>query len=447
MYSAILKKIILPIGNKLFGGKYLQTLKQWQEYDTLSKEKLLTIQEKNLKEILNYAILKVPYYQDLKYDNNISSSENLKNFPILTKEILRDPQNELVSVDFKKETLRKNFSSGSSGIQSFSYSEKKNVFYLQGISYHWYMWGGFELGDPVLQFGISPNRTLPKKLKDIFFKVNYQEAFALNDEICRKIYEDVRKDKIKHIIGYPSAINQFAEFLIKNNLQVKIQSIVSLGDKLFKHFEKNFKNAFKDPLVIDTYGCAEGFLMACRYDLPYYYVSAPHVYLEIVDDNGEAVEDGQLGHVLVTCFSNRAQPFIRYKLGDLAIKLPREKYPKNRKFNYPLLERIVGRETDIVKTPNGKTLIVHSFTGIIEYFPDIKQYQIIQEEEDSIIIKYIVDDLIPLKSNTLDKIKQQIDRLTDNSLQINFEETDFIADSPSGKPQIIKSLLKDNSFK
>src|SRR5690606_26923890 len=278
------------------------------------------------------------------------------------------------------------------------------------------MWGGLEFGDGLLQFGISPNRTLPKKLKDVFFNVNYQEAFALDDAKCEIIYNQVKKSKTKFIIGYPSAINQFAEFLIKNKLSHPIKTIVSLGDKLFSHFEENFKQAFNDPLVIDTYGCAEGFLMACRYDTPYYYISAPHVYIEIVDDNGNDVPDGKLGNVLVTCFSNLAQPFIRYKVGDLAVKLPKEKYPKDRKFQYPLLERIVGRETDVVKTPNGKTLIVHSFTRIIEYYPDIKQYQIIQESINEIVIKYITDDAIPLEENTLGSIEEKINKLTDNSV-------------------------------
>src|SRR5690554_5728766 len=441
MYSYLLKKIIVPVGDIIFGGGYLKTLKKWNEYDKLPESKLIDIQNIELEKILKYTIDKVPYYQKITYNPSISAVENLKLFPILTKDILRKHSEDLVSTDFNKEDLKKNFSSGSSGVQSYSYSEKKNVFYLQGISYHWYMWGGFEFGDSVLQFGISPKRSLSKKLKDIFFRVNYQEAFALNDKDYKRIYEDLQRQKTRFIIGYPSAINQLAEYLVKNNLNHSIKSIVSLGDKLFSHFEDNFKQAFKDPLVIDTYGCAEGFLMACRYDIPYYYISAPHIYIEIVDNDGNDVPDGELGNVLITCFSNLAQPFIRYKVGDLAVKLPKEKYPKNRKFNYPLLERIVGRETDVIKTPNGKTLIVHSFTGIIEYYPDIKQYQIIQEKIDEIVIKYITDDIIPLQENTLGSIEEKINKLTDNSVKIIFEKTDFIANSPSGKPQIIKSLL------
>lgn len=441
MYSIFLKHVILPLGDFLFGGIYLKSLKQWNYFDTLSEKELLKIQEQELQRTLQYAIHHVPFYKNFEYDASLSPAKNLKNLPILTKEILRNPTYELVSDEFDKHTLHKNFSSGSSGIQSFSYSTKKNVFYLQGLNYHWYAWGGFEIGNKLLQFGISPKRTLAKKLKDIFFRVQYEEAFSLDETDYSRIFKDLKRKKIRFILGYPSAINQLAEYIIKNDFCHHLHAIISLGDKLFPHFEENFKKAFNNPNVIDTYGCAEGIMLACRDDLPFYYISAPHVYIEIVDDEGNDVKAGKLGHVLATCFTNDAQPFIRYKLGDLAIKLAKENYPKHRKFNYPLLEKIVGRETDIVKTPNGKTLIVHSFTGIIEYYPDIKHYQIIQKTEDEIILNYIVDDLIPLQENTLEEIRIKINQLTESSLKITFEKTDHIPNSPSGKPQIIKSLI------
>lgn len=440
MYSTFLKNKILPLGDFLFNGNYIKTLEEWNEYDMLSESELLQIQTSELEKTLKYAIERVPFYNELHYDESLSPVENLKSFPILTKDILRKHSEQLVSDEFNIRDLRKNYSSGSSGVQSYSYSEKKNVYYLQGVSYHWYMWGGFEIGQPVLQFGISPKRTLPKKLKDIFFRTHYEEAFALNESDYERIYNVLKRKNIRFIIGYPSAINQLAEYLIKNNLNHPIKSIISLGDKLFNHFEENFAKAFLNPVVIDTYGCAEGLMIACRYDNPYYYISAPHVYVEVVNDAGNEVEDGQLGHVLVTCFTNNAQPFIRYKLGDLAVKLPRDAYPKKRQFNYPLLKKIVGRETDVIKTPKGKTLIVHSFTGIIAYYPDIKQYQIIQEKPDQITIKYIVDEVIPLKENTLSRIENEIKKLTDGYLRVDFERTNHIANTPSGKPQIIKII-------
>src|SRR5690554_126991 len=181
MYASFLKNIILPLGDLVFNGNYVKTLKEWNDYDSLSESELLRIQTTELEQTLKYTIEKVPFYKEMRYDESLSPTENLKRFPVLTKETLRKHAESLVSDEFDIKNLRKNFSSGSSGIQSYSYSEKKNVFYLQGLSYHWYMWGGFEIGKPVLQFGISPKRTLPKKLKDLFFRTNYEEAFALNE--------------------------------------------------------------------------------------------------------------------------------------------------------------------------------------------------------------------------------------------------------------------------
>lgn len=438
MYSFLLKNLILPVGELFFGGGYLITVKQWNHFDTLSEEELENIQKSRLEQTLKTAIRDVPFYKNLEYDNLKSPLENLKSFPILTKEILRKFSPDLISEKFEIQHLRKNFSSGSSGVQSFSYSEKKNVFYLQGLNYHWYSWGGFEIGKKLLQFGISPKRTLPKKLKDIFFRVQYEEAFTLGKKDYQRITNDLKRKNIQYILGYPSAINQLAEYLIENNQKHKLISIISLGDKLFDHFEENFKSAFKNPKIIDTYGCAEGIMIACRNDLPYYYISSPHVYIEIVDDDGKEVPDGVLGHVLATCFTNDAQPFIRYKLGDLAIKLPKENYPENRKFNYPLLQKIVGRETDVVKTPHGKTLIVHSFTGIFEYFPEIKQFQIVQTHPEILEIHYLTDELIPLKEDTLKKLESKLQNLTEDSMTLRFKNVKSIASAPSGKPQIIR---------
>ena len=114
---------------------------------------------------------------------------------------------------------------------------------------------------------------------------------------------------------------------------------------------------------------------------------------------------------------------------------------KNRKFNYPLLEKIIGRETDIIKTKNGKTLIVHSFTGILEYYPEIKQYQVVQNSLDSIEIRFITDKNFEFNDSILKQIKDKIDIITDSSLEIKFVAVDEIKSSPSGKPQIIISTL------
>lgn len=439
-------KTVVSLGDKILGANYLSSLHMWNKYDTFSESKLEEIQEENLKKILLHTSTNVPYYQNYFLNKDVSKI-TLQDFPILTKEILREQKENLVSNKHNVNNLQKNYSSGSSGVQSYAYTDKKYKFYIQGIHSHWYMWSGYKIGDPILQFGMSPKRVFPKNLKDIFYNVHYLNSFSLNESKLIEAAAILQKNKIEYIIGYPSAINEFAKVLIDKKLNYKIKGVISLGDKLFPHFRKNFNNAFKNPTIIDTYGCAEGILMACTCDLDYFYIMSPNVEIEIVDDYGKQVKDGEMGNVLVTSLTSYAMPLIRYKLGDLAIKLPKEKYPKDRKFNYPILEKIIGRETDVVVTPNDRTLIVHSFTGIVEFYPEIKQFRIIQETLDKIIFEYIVDDFFAFREDVLLEIKTKIDFLTDNTVIIEFLKVDEIKPTPSGKPQIIESKIKSTSLK
>lgn len=125
----------------------------------------------------------------------------------------------------------------------------------------------------------------------------------------------------------------------------------------------------------------------------------------------------------------------------MAIKLPRDKYPKKRELAYPLLEKIIGRDTDLVKTRSGKYMVVHSFAGIIEHYDEIMQFCVVQKDLDGIEILYIPSESFHEK--VLMQIKEQLmSYLQDENFEIKFKKVGSIEPTKSGKPQIIKSLLK-----
>lgn len=426
----------MPFGSLFFGGNYSKYLNEWRKYDRLNSEVLEKIRIKNLKKILDYAQKNVPYYQSLQ----LKEGASLSDFPILTKEILRAKSVDLCSTEFNKKTLEKHHSSGSSGVQSFVYMTSDYRTRILATQIHWWEWGGYQQGDVLLQTGMSPNRTLIKKLKDFFFRVVYLEAFNLDETIIEKQIARVEKQKNKSIAGYPSSLFVIAKYLIKNNKTIVFKTLLSHGDKLFDHYKPVYKKAFGDPKIINTYGCAEGLLMACQYDLDSYYIMSPEIQIEIVDD-GEPVPDGTLGHILVTNFSNFAMPLIRYKLGDIGALLPKNEYPLNATFNYPLLKTLIGRETDIIKTPSGYSLTVHSFTGVMEYFLEIKQFKVIQRSENELLMEYIIDDEKDFNKDCLLEIKNKLNVFIKNDMQITFLEVKSIAPTPSGMPQIIEIRL------
>ena len=208
---------------------------------------------------------------------------------------------------------------------------------------------------------------------------------------------------------------------------------------MFPHFRSKIKEVFGCK-VYDTYACSEGLMIAAQHDLDYYYIMTPHIYLELLDKNGNDVEDGQLGHVVVTRLDSRSMPIIRYYTGDLAIRLPRNQYPEKRKFAFPLLEKVIGRDTDIVYTQSNKFMIVHFFTAIFEFETGIKQFRVIQEDLSSMKIEYIpskeYDEMV------LPRIEKKIHEHLQEDFPIEWIKVDEIPPTASGKPQIIKSLIK-----
>ena len=181
-------------------------------------------------------------------------------------------------------------------------------------------------------------------------------------------------------------------------------------------------------------------MVAAQYDLQYYYILSPHVYVEILDDDNNPVPDGEMGNIVVTRLDCFSMPLIRYKIGDLGILLPRDEYPKQRKYAYPLLKQIVGRETDVVVLPDNSKLVVHSFTGIFEYIPEIKQFKVIQEDKEGITIEYIKSKTFT--DQALQRAEEELrNYIKDANFHIKFKNVEYIAPSKSGKPQIVESRI------
>ncbi|WP_405605364.1 hypothetical protein [Polaribacter sp. Asnod1-A03] len=437
IYNKILEKIILPLGDVILNTSYIKRLKYWRSIDELSFKEIKKVQESSLKRVLKLASEKSSFYENVKLEGS-NPYLWLENFPILTKEILNENIDNLLTE--KKNNLIKFSTSGSSGYRTDIYMNKEDLSSFRAGNTRWWEWCGYKIGSNLLQTGMTLNRKVIKGVKDILFNTVYINAFSLSENEMRKALNKVKNKKF-YLLGYASSLNVLAEFTLKENIKVEFKGVISLGDKLFDHYKKNIKKAF-NAKIIETYGTSEGLLIACQYDLEYLYINSAQVYLEILDENNRPVLDGEIGYVVITRLDNSGMPLIRYKIGDLAIKLPKEEYPTDRKLNYPLLKKVIGRDTDVVVLPDNRKLIVHSFTGIFEYFEEIKQFKVIQYNNLGIIIEYIKGDNFQVE--VLNRILKKLQNIIiDLNFKIEFKEVFEIKATKSGKPQIIESHIKN----
>jgi phenylacetate-CoA ligase len=98
------------------------------------------------------------------------------------------------------------------------------------------------------------------------------------------------------------------------------------------------------------------------------------------------------------------------------------------------MESIQGRDTDIITTPGGNRLIVHFFTGIIEHFKQIAQFQIRQTKPDLLTICIVPG------HNYSDQVGERVimalkEKGADISMKI--QVVDVIPLLPSGKRRFV----------
>lgn len=440
MLGFFLEKIVLPIGDWYFNTEFMKTLREYRKIPFRPTEELVAEQEEKLKVILEYAIKNVPFYQKSGIILGGNVFEDIQKFPIITKSTLREVGKDLVVGNLIGKDIICQKSSGSSGLQSEIFLTQSEYLRGQAVQTSFWEWGGFKIGGKILQLGMSPKRSFMKKMKDIFLRTDYQLAFNISDETVKTTLLRSKKRKPDFFIGYASALYGYAQKAEQLDIKgVKFKSVISLGDKMFPHYREKIEKIF-DTKVFDTYGCTEGFMMASQCEFGNYHQISSQNYFELLDENGNKVPDGEPGFVVVTRLDAFKMPLIRFYLGDIAIR-SKKQIPCKCGRNFPTLEKIVGRDTDLIRTPTGKILIVHFFTGIIEYFQEIYQFRVVQHQLEQFEIEYIPDPK-SFQETTLTKIKQIMNEKADEKLEINFKRVESIPASKSGKPQIILSTLE-----
>jgi len=136
--------------------------------------------------------------------------------------------------------------------------------------------------------------------------------------------------------------------------------------------------------VYDRYGSRDGGLIAMECE------AHNGLHLNVIDlvvepHGGRAGEPQEL---LVTNLNAYAMPLIRYSIGDLGVFSDRA-CPCGQ--TTPLLERVIGRVTDMIYLPGGKLLPGTFFTRIARGFP-VAEYQVVQQEDYSLTFRIVRDD-------------------------------------------------------
>ena len=407
LYQRFCHEVLMPVADVALGQNVRGRLDELLRFQWASAAEIERYRTDRLKALVQFSEQRVPFYRSALKARRlraeaIAGVADLPSLPVLTKHDLRERFNELLVEGYRGRTYEMK-SSGSTGAQTTVLIDKAcndEVFATQLL---FWSWGGFAMGQPHLQTGMSLKRGAVKSLKDAIFRCTYTSAFDLTDATLEAVLRQIDRGHIRALFGYASSIYVIARFLEKRGLHRKMDCIFTWGDSLFPHYRELIERVFLCR-VNDCYGLGEGLQCAAQCEHHDALHEAMHgVIVEIVDHDGQPVGEGQLGRVVVTRLTPGPMPLIRYDTGDLAYFVGGACACGR---TLRRISRVQGRATDVVTTPGGDRLIVHFFTQIFEMIPQIAQFQVRQERPEAITVLYVKG--AGFEETILQRVEQEI---------------------------------------
>jgi len=307
-------------------------------------------------------------------------------------------------------------------------------------------WTGFKLGNKLIRLaGIRPYNSVRKQIseagKRFFERVMFLDAKVIAAGTLPRFAEKMARFQPDFIWGYPSAVELVARFLKETGCSaVKPRAVITGAEQLYDRQRELFSSVFGCD-TFSNYSSWEAHSIAAECQYHYgFHISAENIIVEVVDDQGNPVREGQEGSVVITNLHNFAMPFIRYNLGDLAV-FTNHQCTCGR--GLPLLKQISGRTVDIIRTRSGKNITGTALINLFMNPPGVVQFQFVQLSYENIVIKLVMDKEYSRGDwdNIAVQVKDRFVSIIGPDLNIDVEFVDTIPLTESGKHMAVISHL------
>ncbi len=347
-----------------------------------------------------YAYHNVPLYRDRLRKmgtvwQELADRSEWDRLPVIEKNQIVEHADDLVSeefvVDVALERLIHTHTSGSTGTFLDVYWNKEDM--LHALLPLWVdRWkaAGIHARDRLCQF----NTTLAN---DKVFEINGNTMIVSKDRLSPLYLEDtyrrIREFKPEWMILHPA----MAFFLMEQARKMDLPAFESVryveltGEMAWEGLRAELESSW-GCVVNMHYGTMEvqsiGYEEGGRYRL-----YDQTTYVEVLDDEGKEVGEGESGNIYVTSLHNRVMPFVRYGIGDVGRIQSERKDGKWQR--YLVLEK--ARKNDRIRLEDGGSIPADVLLKPVEmvngYYQNVVyQFQAVQKSASQMELFIVMDE-------------------------------------------------------
>jgi phenylacetate-CoA ligase len=260
-------------------------------------------------------------------------------------------------------------------------------------------------------------------------------GFSILDPLPRLVAE-LNDFQPVFLASYPTMLSLLADEQKAGRLRIEPLRLWSGGEYMGPDAGRVIERIFGCPLA-NEYGASECMSIAFGCREGWLHVNADWVLLEPVDRDYCPTLPGQASHtVLLSNLANRAQPVIRYDLGDSIIAKPEPCACGN-----PLPAILVeGRRDDVLsmRAPDGRLirLLPLALTTIVEEAAHVHRFQIVQTAADRLMLRLDPgsdDDRHAIWQAAAGALRNYLARQSLPNVHVGLDKHGPVADRRSGK--------------
>lgn len=437
LYTRLVAGLLFPLHERLKRHDTVAILREIERTQWLSPEALRVEQGRRLAAFMGRVAEHVPLYRDMFRERGLqgqdfSDAGALATLPTSDKDLIRANLDRLKAEGVSGLAVQR--TSGSSGEPLTFLLARHRVAFDIAAKWRATRWWDVDFGDrEAVLWGSAieaGHQDRVRALRDALLRSWLIPTHGLNAARMDEILTRMRDFRPRMLFGYPSALAQLAFRARETGKRMDdlgIRVAFCTSEVLRPEWREAISGAFGCG-VANEYGARDAGFIARECPHGGLHITAEEVVVEVVDDDGRPLADGEEGDIVVTNLAGPEFPFIRYRTGDRGV-LGGAPCPCGR--SLPLLQKLAGRANDGLVSADGAWVHGSAVNHLMRDIPGLRAYRIEQQTTDAVTVLLSLEGR--LTKACTDTLTSHLKRLLGEWTRVDVKQVETIPPLPNGK--------------
>lgn len=401
MLPFLARKMVYPVHERLMHRPTFDYLAMLERSQWLTRAEVEQLQVDKLTQLLRCAKANSPWHADRLGNANIDpdagevSLAYLRRLPTMTKQDARENGDRIAWRSAPGGAFKYNTGGSSGQPLIFYYGRWRQASDAAG-RIRARRWWGVDVGErEVYLWGAPVELNSTDRIKTIRDRLLNQlvlNAFEMSPCQMDDYVGAIRAFRPKCVYGYASSVALLAAHAYERGLDLRVPGlrvVCTTGEPLYPHQREMIGRVFGAP-VANEFGSRDIGFTAHETPQRQMLLMSESIILEVLREDGSPAAPGETGEAVMTGLCSEAQPFIRYRTGDM-VKLSDVPCKEGRGLH--VIEEVLGRSTDFIVRNDGTIMHALAVIYVMRAVEGVGEFKIVQHAAERIEVQVVPDDV------------------------------------------------------